>query len=82
MASWEGPIKLLLAKVKNASGRIGIFQIGVSCKVTSSIKHRDEVVISETSGLRTGECFGSGDQEILCIGYDTMTISYFILREG
>ena len=25
---WEGPIELLLAKVKNASGRIGIFQIG------------------------------------------------------
>ncbi len=30
MASWEGPIELLLAKVKNASGRIGIFVIDVS----------------------------------------------------
>ena len=27
MAAWEGPIELLLAKVKNASGRIGIFLI-------------------------------------------------------
>ena len=24
-AAWEGPIELLLAKVKNASGRIGMF---------------------------------------------------------
>ncbi len=27
LAVWEGPTELLLAKVKNASGRIGIFYI-------------------------------------------------------
>ncbi len=29
LAVWEGPTKLLLAKVKNASGRIGIFLLQI-----------------------------------------------------
>ena len=29
LATWEGPTELLLAKVKNASGRIGIFDLRI-----------------------------------------------------
>ncbi len=33
----EGPIELLLAKVKNASDRIGIFEVGFYIKVQSPV---------------------------------------------
>ncbi len=41
LAAWEGPAELLLAKVKNASGRIGIF-----LELESSITDQSQMIVS------------------------------------